>query len=242
MTCELLKTEQNGIEFYTIASSGESGISQSGLAILCGASHTTIGRLEKTLVRSEAPELLKAFMDERLTLVRGEDDAFINGEVAGNLRIYRAEFCIAVIKHYADKGKKEAVYSLMKFAEMGFNAWIQSVTGWRSPSDLAELKSDISELKAMVQTLIEARSLPAAPKPLFSEAEIRRQNKREIYWASIPGTASYESCEFIKQLFEGQGQAESGSGMDSMGDLLGNFNPKPKPAPKPKGKQQGGSR
>jgi len=175
-------------------------------------------------------------MHECLTLVTS-DQTIVDGQESGNLRIYRAEFCIAVIKHYADKGRKEALYSLMKFAEIGFNSWVQNITGWRSPSDLAEIKADISELKAMVQTLIEARSLPAAPKPLFSEEEIPRQNQREIYWSRSPGTASYESCEFIKQLFEDQGQPETSSDMNSMGDLLGNLNLKPKPAPKPKSKQ-----
>jgi hypothetical protein len=46
----IIRSEENGIEFYTIAATGESGMSQSGLAILAGVSRQSIIKLEKSLV------------------------------------------------------------------------------------------------------------------------------------------------------------------------------------------------
>jgi hypothetical protein len=46
----IIKSEENGIEFYTIAAMGESGMSQSGLAILCGVHQSTVSKLEKSLM------------------------------------------------------------------------------------------------------------------------------------------------------------------------------------------------
>ncbi len=160
----LLKSEQNDVEFYTIESTGKSGISQSGLARLCGVEHSTIGRLENTLVRGKAPESLKPFANKSFTLMRDSDKAIVGGKDAGNLKIYNSRFCVAVIKHYADKGNKEAVYSLMKFAETGFNTWVQTVTGWQSqqpqiqqqnpplPTDrLTQAETEIESGRAMME-------------------------------------------------------------------------------------------
>ena len=39
---EILKANKDGIEFYTIQSTGESGMSMSGLAKACGVTHQSI--------------------------------------------------------------------------------------------------------------------------------------------------------------------------------------------------------
>ena len=44
---EILRTEENGVEFFTVATTGESGMSQRGLARACGVVHSTIQKLEK---------------------------------------------------------------------------------------------------------------------------------------------------------------------------------------------------
>jgi hypothetical protein len=49
----IIKSEENGIEFYTIAATGESGMSQSGLAILCGVARQTLQSMLKTLAEKE---------------------------------------------------------------------------------------------------------------------------------------------------------------------------------------------
>lgn len=126
----LLKSEQNSVEFYTVEATGNSGISQSGLAILSGVSQQAISKLEATLTTGDAPEWLKPLAGGAFALTTANDQLLVDGKNAGNLKIYNAAFSVAVIKHYADKGNKEAIYSLMKFAEMGFDTWVQTVTGW----------------------------------------------------------------------------------------------------------------
>jgi hypothetical protein len=134
----LIKFEQNGIEFYTVEATGESGISQSGLAKLCGVTRPSIVNFAKTLtpVTCEGetvsePSDTKSFED--FTLVTNSGKAVVNGRESGSLRIYRSNFCIAAIKYYAEKGKKEALHSLLKFAELGFETWVQQITGWKPP-------------------------------------------------------------------------------------------------------------
>jgi ribosome-binding protein aMBF1 (putative translation factor) len=47
----VMRAEQNGVEFYTVEATGESGMSQSGLAALVGVDQSTISKLEKTLMQ-----------------------------------------------------------------------------------------------------------------------------------------------------------------------------------------------
>ena len=64
----ILRYEENGIEFFTVESTGESGISHRGLAILCGVSHWTINDLVKNLEAKKALKRLEAFVDKDLHL------------------------------------------------------------------------------------------------------------------------------------------------------------------------------
>ena len=62
------------------------------------------------------------------TLVTSEtEDVTVNGKPAGNIKIYKASFCAAVIRHYDRSGNEIAQYSLDQFAEIGLNVWIQSM-------------------------------------------------------------------------------------------------------------------
>jgi hypothetical protein len=71
-------------------------------------------------------------MDKPLTLMRKEQNIVVNGKPAGNLTIYRAEYCSAVVQHYAFKGNQVAQFCLSKFADMGVNTWIHGITGWNA--------------------------------------------------------------------------------------------------------------
>ena len=119
-------------EFYTVEETGESGMSQTGLSILCGVSRQAIIRLEETLVTKAPSKTLEPFVAKPLTLVTSEtEDVTVNGKPAGNLKIYTAAFCAAVIRHYDRSDNEVAQYSADQFTEMGINAWIQSITGWK---------------------------------------------------------------------------------------------------------------
>ena len=124
----ILRYESNGIEFFTVQATGESGISHRGLAILCGVSHWTINELVKNLEAKQAAKRLKAFIGKDLHLEG------VYKKQGGEVKILRADFCAATIKHYALEGREIAEHSMDKFMTLGINTWIQSITGWHIES------------------------------------------------------------------------------------------------------------
>jgi len=120
-------------EFYTIEATGESGMSQSGLAILCGVSQPAIAGLENTLISRAPSRWLESLIGEDLILISNESDPelTVNGSSPGNLKIYRARVCARIVQHYAFQGNEIAQFSLDQFSELGINTWIQGITGWQ---------------------------------------------------------------------------------------------------------------
>jgi hypothetical protein len=119
-----LIVEVEGVEFYTDAATGRSGISQSGLAVLCGVNRRTVSDLIKSLsgkTRSKWLEPIAGKLSECRTKTRS------------GMQLCNDELSIAIIKHYAFSGNETAQYTFDKFAAIGFNSWIQSITGWSNP-------------------------------------------------------------------------------------------------------------
>jgi hypothetical protein len=124
-------SDDSTTEFYTVEATGESGMSQSGLAVLCGVSQPAISQLEKTLISKAPSKVLEPFVGQCLTLIsNSENTVSVNGKPVGNLTVYKASFCAAVIRHYDRQGNEVAQYSADQFIEMGINSWIHSITGW----------------------------------------------------------------------------------------------------------------
>lgn len=88
---EIIRKTDEGIEFYTIALTGQSGMSQSGLAILAGVDRKTLRNLEDTLGEKAPSKDLESFVGIPLTL--GIEDPRIDGKPVGNLKIYKAAYC-----------------------------------------------------------------------------------------------------------------------------------------------------
>jgi phage antirepressor YoqD-like protein len=199
-TIALLKNEQNGVEFYTVASTGESGMSQSGLAILAGVHRTTLVKLEDILVNSAPSESLEPFVGKVLTLVT--NNAEINGNQAGNLKIYFSSYCAAVLQHYASKGNQTALFSLLKFAQQGIDKWIHEITGYSNKPAQPALPQDyLSALKALVESEEQKQLLAAEnkeQKKALKEAAPKLQTYETVMaseeWYSFQEVATMIAC------------------------------------------------
>jgi hypothetical protein len=117
----------DGIEFFTVDLTGESGMSEAGLARFCGVHQTTIGKLLNPPKTKPLAKFLEPFDEEGFYLrIRGEN----------NRRIVRSDVCAAVIEYYAFEARvkiEKALFAFRKFARLGIERWIQGMTGWKAP-------------------------------------------------------------------------------------------------------------
>ena len=137
---QIIRVVEDDVEFFSIESTGESGMSYSGLAILSGVNQSSISRLISDLMQKKAPKRLQSWIDKDLHLMQEYTKR------GGKVKILRSEFCAAVIKHYALEGQEVAEYSLEKFTEIGIRSWIQTITGWESQQNQALAQWQIARL------------------------------------------------------------------------------------------------
>jgi transcriptional regulator with XRE-family HTH domain len=185
----LLIIETDGVEFYTDITTGKSGISQTGLATLCGVSRQAVSKLINSLSTHPTSDFLKDLLD------KGFQVADLSTKTPSGLILCSSELSVAVIMHYASTGKKEAIFALTKFAAIGFNSWVQSLTGWQSqpqsqPSEPARLKNWTPPELYPQMTQAEFEAIPIDEQWLYLESpqerrQRQRQELREIgYWTS----------------------------------------------------------
>lgn len=145
--------DEDGAEYFTVISTGQSGMSQSGLARFVGVSSVSyltnkIRTANPTI--NNLPECLKPFAGKNLTL-KGYFDA-------GGRHILEDRFCAAVVEYYArwsksnseqSKVKSEQALKLiqhlgMKFMQerageviqnIGMRRFIHNKTGWQQPDN-----------------------------------------------------------------------------------------------------------
>lgn len=120
----LVLAEVDSVQFFTDAATGRSGISQSGLAALCGVTKQALSKLTKSL-STKCPSIW-------LKPIQGQVDDLSTRTETGIL-LYYDQLALAIIKHYAFSGREQAQLVLDKFALIGFNAWVQRMTGWQEP-------------------------------------------------------------------------------------------------------------
>ena len=124
---------RDNVEFFTIDDTGESGMSESGLAVLCGVSQQAINKLLRSLVTTnDEQNNLKVRLDGKIWLQPRGLSALERGKIT-NLAIVRAKACAAVVEHYAFESRyrtEDATFAYRKFAELGITAWIQEITEW----------------------------------------------------------------------------------------------------------------
>lgn len=133
----------DGVEFFTIQETGESGISKSGLAILCGVSKQAISKLFKEIKNNEFPSFGSVNQNDKkeafllLESLRGKPLTLSTGVAYKNADIVPDQVCSVLIMHYAYEAlhpTEKAKQSLILFSSIGIRAFVHGVTGWNAKS------------------------------------------------------------------------------------------------------------
>jgi hypothetical protein len=151
------RVEQDGLEFYTLKANGASGMSISALARLCRVNDKAIAYLLKQIARNKVHA-------KRLKPLVGKE-IYLGTDLGFGARIIRAEICSGIIRYYAFESRfknETAQYSFEKFAEMGIEAWIQGITGWK-PQTVPKLS--LESVEAFVNDSLAAGELAISINP-----------------------------------------------------------------------------
>jgi transcriptional regulator with XRE-family HTH domain len=129
----ITRVERDGVEFFTIDETGESGMSESGLARLCGVTRIAVNKMLRTfLLTNEGVKSLEPHRNKSFRCKPGKDSVTSRGQNT-DINLVRAEICAKVIEYYAFESKyktDEAFFAYRKFATLGITNWIQQMTDW----------------------------------------------------------------------------------------------------------------
>jgi hypothetical protein len=129
----ITRVERDGVEFFTIDATGESGMSESGLARLCGVTHQAINKLLQKSVATNPPEkgldsspdmgfpLATSDLPESIRSLQGKKIELVLGSAYKNVKIIRDDVCAGVIEYYALDSRQptpEAKYALRQFTRL----------------------------------------------------------------------------------------------------------------------------
>lgn len=109
---QIIRAVEDGVEFFTVEATGESGMSQAGLARLCGVTRQAIDKLINSVSTSDCPDFLKPLQGKELTVTTSV------GQYK-NATIIKDEVCATVLEWYAFESQRPndtARYSYRKFA------------------------------------------------------------------------------------------------------------------------------
>jgi hypothetical protein len=140
---------ENGIEFYCSADGTQRGISQVGCSRLCGVPESSLRLLiQGFVVRSNSvPESLEHLVGA---------DLYLAVTSAKQAKVLDSKVVASLVAYYAfDKGNEVAKYSLSKFASMGIDRWIETVTGYTESSDSIALLNSLNATMGKMMVKLE---------------------------------------------------------------------------------------
>lgn len=165
--------EVNGIEFYVSKDGKQTGLSQIGLARLCGITESPLRRVLVEIVdyldhsiqlRDDEITTLSAASQYILSSLVNTSDVrpYLDITSSNQAKVVNAKFASAMIEYYAFEAKNKteiALFSFRKFANIGIESWIKEVTNFVETSDTSALlasmastlnllASDVAEMKA----------------------------------------------------------------------------------------------
>jgi len=185
-------TVVDGIEFYVSKDGSKCGVSQIGLARLCGIPEASLRRHLDQFTNSlgsgarhlEAPKLLKDLEGKEFYLAISSNR---------QAKVVSADVAARIIQYYAfeSRNKSEvAQFSLGKFAVMGIDTWIKQVTQFVESSNTDAL------LLSMSQTLNVLAADMAGMKAQLLKTEGYRAARVEFpgleLWMDSIHVADYE--------------------------------------------------
>jgi hypothetical protein len=139
----ILRVVEDDVEFFTEVQTGACQMSEAGMARLCNITRQSMNeRIRDASTGNTASELLNQWAGKcsprQVTLK-------INGcPIVVNL--YDSDFCAVMIEYYAFESRHktpEALFAYRKFAKIGIERWIQSITGWKPAITAADLTEDL---------------------------------------------------------------------------------------------------
>jgi DNA-binding transcriptional regulator GbsR (MarR family) len=153
----ITRVVRDDVEFFTIDATGESGMSEIGLARLCGVARQSVSQVLRDMVAGKLGKNQLEPLQRKDLWLQARGITSVEKSKISNLSIIRASICAKVIKHYAfdSRHKTEtALFAYQTFAEMGINTWIQQVTEWHGN---AVPKSGIVTDFKTIDTLMDKR-------------------------------------------------------------------------------------
>jgi hypothetical protein len=163
----IIQIERDGVEFFTVTQTGESGMSESGLARLCGITQQAISHLLQDLVTNKVPsECLKPFSGM---------DLLLQTKGLKNAKVVKDRVCAAVIEYYAFESRNKndkALFAFRKFAAIGMRAWIQATTGWQTEQELPSRRVVRTPLSTSRKNSSHSQLAPQLPPPDAIELDI----------------------------------------------------------------------
>ena len=113
---------RDDVEFFTIEATGESGMSESGLARLCNVSRQSVSELLRSILSGKLEISPLKPLQRKDIWVQARNLSLIDNSNISHISIVRAEICTHVVQHYAFHSRHrtdEALFALQKFSILG---------------------------------------------------------------------------------------------------------------------------
>ena len=158
----ITRVERDGVEFFTIDATGESGMSEIGLARICGVTRQSISALLRDILAGKIDINRSEPLQRNDLALQLKGIPAIEKSTISKLSIVRAEICAHVVKHYAFHSRHktpEAMFALEKFAALGITAWIQEATHWHgNPVPRNGIVVDYDTLDTLIESKLDGTS------------------------------------------------------------------------------------
>jgi hypothetical protein len=129
----ITRVVRDEVEFFTIDRTGESGMSEAGLARLCGISRKAVSNYIRDKGVTKNQNFDSEGASNQYSRVRPKGLTSDERSYISHFSFIRAEICGSVVEHYAFDSRyktEEALFAYRKFAQIGINSWIQEMTNW----------------------------------------------------------------------------------------------------------------